>query len=877
MTYLAVVKAVYDYSATNEEELDIAEDDVLYVLENDDPEWWKAQKKMPNPEETGPIGLVPKTYVDEASRRSQFDYEAAQDEELHLSEGAELDIYEMDDPDWYLCGCNGVIGLAPSNYIEIESQGAEHEAEADGAAGEEEFHDASSNLHPESVSPGPQTPSEPYVDPLKAYAARAHSFSESTPKTAKPAPAFKLPADEIKSWPVQELDKKKKKKGKGNLGIGNHMIFFGSETDKTSPVKQWDILDVQEFTQDGKMVNLAMGGAKAATFQFSLGSKSDAKALIQKIRDSQASASAQKPSEEEAAAPATPSYNRGSFAAAIPTPPGPPSQPETPFEDYPEPVHEQPVQEEVVAEPPCEPRWGVTLYPFQAEGEDELSVGELDQVLIIDYVTSDDWWKVSYEDGSGREGVVPASYLKFQEDYDADVVAEEEQRQREEEERLRQEQEYQEQMRLEEEAAERRRQEEQDAWMAQKLQEEEVQKRKQRQEQDRRKEAERRRKMQEARRQEEEMARKRAAAQKQAEAPPLPPQPSAQAASNMTRAARPQAQSAGGQATSKPDSSKLRTWTDRTGSFKVQAQFLDYANGKIRLHKLNGVKIDVPVDKMCAEDIQFIEEHIGEKIVEDNDNTPLGRIQPPKQAPAMNGSALKSSPKAPANQNKSVNPDWDWFEWFLAAGIPMTNAMHYADAFKGEQLDDSDINDLSIRKMRELGVKDKHLVPLQTYIATGQPIASEEGAKEAPENSRKRNVSFGDTSIIGESSSKDARQQQIDDDERFARELQAMESNKTPIFSKNSPNIQRRNSRPTPANAAPKDVNASAIAQAKDSINVKPLTPTKAPIITTPPAKDTGNLGFDDDAWTPRASPATTAPKPATTVSQSTPKISQPP
>ncbi|OAD76789.1 hypothetical protein PHYBLDRAFT_95683, partial [Phycomyces blakesleeanus NRRL 1555(-)] len=59
---------------------------------------------------------------------------------------------------------------------------------------------------------------------------------------------------------------------------------------------------------------------------------------------------------------------------------------------------------------------------------------------------------------------------------------------------------------------------------------------------------------------------------------------------------------------------KVRTWTDRTGAFKVEAQYLAIHAGKIRLHKINGVKIDVPVQKMCAEDLYFIESETGMKL-----------------------------------------------------------------------------------------------------------------------------------------------------------------------------------------------------------------------------------------------------------------------
>lgn len=57
----------------------------------------------------------------------------------------------------------------------------------------------------------------------------------------------------------------------------------------------------------------------------------------------------------------------------------------------------------------------------------------------------------------------------------------------------------------------------------------------------------------------------------------------------------------------KPDQSKVRTWTDHSGSFKVDAQFLGVADGKIHLHKVNGVKIAVPMTKMSQADLDYVE------------------------------------------------------------------------------------------------------------------------------------------------------------------------------------------------------------------------------------------------------------------------------
>ena len=72
-----------------------------------------------------------------------------------------------------------------------------------------------------------------------------------------------------------------------------------------------------------------------------------------------------------------------------------------------------------------------------------------------------------------------------------------------------------------------------------------------------------------------------------------------------------------------PDTSQIRTWTDRTGSFKVDAQFLGCRDGKIHLHKANGVKIAVPVSKMSMADLKYVEDRTGMSLDEDK---PLSEI-----------------------------------------------------------------------------------------------------------------------------------------------------------------------------------------------------------------------------------------------------------
>lgn len=63
MPFLKVCVALYDYEANTEEELTIKENDILYLLEDDDPEWWKAKLKTADPNELL-VGLIPSNYVE---------------------------------------------------------------------------------------------------------------------------------------------------------------------------------------------------------------------------------------------------------------------------------------------------------------------------------------------------------------------------------------------------------------------------------------------------------------------------------------------------------------------------------------------------------------------------------------------------------------------------------------------------------------------------------------------------------------------------------------------------------------------------------------------------------------------------------------------
>jgi hypothetical protein len=57
-------------------------------------------------------------------------------------------------------------------------------------------------------------------------------------------------------------------------------------------------------------------------------------------------------------------------------------------------------------------RTGLVLYDFVAQGDDEVTVGVGDQVVILDDRKSSEWWHVRRVK-TGTEGVVPSSYIEI--------------------------------------------------------------------------------------------------------------------------------------------------------------------------------------------------------------------------------------------------------------------------------------------------------------------------------------------------------------------------------------------------------------------------------------------------------------------------------
>ena len=55
-----------------------------------------------------------------------------------------------------------------------------------------------------------------------------------------------------------------------------------------------------------------------------------------------------------------------------------------------------------------------------------------------------------------------------------------------------------------------------------------------------------------------------------------------------------------------PKRPEIRTWTDTSGEYEIEAEFLSMAFGKVKLKKVNGVVVTIPLDKLSKDDQRWI-------------------------------------------------------------------------------------------------------------------------------------------------------------------------------------------------------------------------------------------------------------------------------
>ncbi|KIY42908.1 hypothetical protein FISHEDRAFT_63096 [Fistulina hepatica ATCC 64428] len=851
--YLAVLKASYDYQPQPgaDDEIAIKEDPLLFLVERVDDDWWKVKVKGDNLDEDSPVGLVPAAYVEPVSAssdlrfsrqriptsvvRAVYDYATNAPGELTVVEDNVLYVFDTED-EWLLVQSKAgdKAGYVPGNYVEaITEEEAEAGTSATAAAAAEETDDESAA--PQVVVP-PSPPRPEYIDPADRVA------------NTRGASA----ADPILTWAISEVDKKGKKK-KGTLGVGNGSVFFASESDK-GPVQKWSTKQVDLIAiEKHKHLHVVIidGNGTPVELHFHTGGKETADAIQEKLEASKAlavEADAQmmgeitgKTSHEQMDHGVDDiELDKRLDQIEVPALPPPAKKPTVHFSSAEPVIIPAPDDDEEEEVEVGEGEHVVAAYDFHADGDDELSVAENETLVVLE--KDGEWWKC--RNALGAEGVVPASYLEVIHDPSQPTsVPDLQDAQRKKEEELR---------RREEELS--RREQEQRA-------REEERKRKQMEQQERAKA----------------MVKERQEVEMRGRTNSSPPKADATGGSHVSRPST----SGGGRKSGevpreRPDPNRTRIWHDRTGQFRVEAAFLGMTNGKIRLHKVNGVVVEVPEEKMSLDDMRYIE-----RLTNGNSSPPTSNPKPPVRPPQAKKMseddvplALTRAKSVGATQNGGPRkPRIDWFEFFLSAGCDIDDCTRYASSFERDKIDEAILPDITESTMRSIGLREGDIIRVSKLIQQRKPKLEEPSA------------------IV---------QEQIRKDEELAQQLQAEEQGR-----KTAPNLftepggilkgaaKPRRGRPEPRKSLPPTfVESSSIAA--DTAIPRTGTPQQisAPATATtpiqvPPRASSAAAkvsGFDDDAWTnrpsstqplaptppvqiprpPTAPPGTTAPAPTT-------------
>lgn len=291
-----------------------------------------------------------------------------------------------------------------------------------------------------------------------------------------------------------------------------------------------------------------------------------------------------------------------------------------------------------------------------------------------------------------------------------------------------------------------------------------------------------------------------------------------------------------------PDKAKVRTWHDRTGQFRVDAQYLGTTDkNKLRLHKVNGVIIEVPMEKMSPDDLVYIQNlerrDSPRSTSPEDDNLPLSKFPVVNSRPSSSSASSRAPP--------TRKPPTDWFEFFLNAGCDVDDCTRYATAFERDKIDDALLPDLEGSTLRTLGLREGDIIRVLKHVSHKHP--------KGPSNTNKAAI-----------------HEQIRKDEELALELQAQEigvrsrsstTSPAPNLFVGGPNGALKNQRRGRPTLEPKP-STSSVGDLPTISATPPPAKMTSPRVKSPesidpqtaPARKTTVNGFDDDAWAPRPS-----------------------
>ncbi|KAI9769646.1 MAG: cytoskeletal protein binding protein [Geoglossum simile] len=854
MGFLGIYTALYAYDPQSDQELAIKEGDLLYITEkSSEDDWWKAKKRAEGDEDEEPVGLIPSNYIEEATPlhhvKALYDYTRQTDEEVSFSEGANLSVYDTSDPDWTLVGLNGEYGFAPANYIDAtdptvqtisqrvtpvrvrdsitepdepptpSSPNSQTQSPAAAIAGiiQRKSSTSASNTDAKGSPPSLATNSSPrrptYTPdasddegpprPTPGLPARPKSGRLSPSPTGNTQPTSFRPPDSpgiLESPPY--------------VRATHPDLHLGTSSSLPGGFHLYNINEMVEVMGRQKKIPTTLGINTATGKILITAAKQHApqqdwtvdKLNHYSIEGKHVFMELVRPSRSldfHAGAKDTAREivsALGEVAGAF---------------------RAEGLREVLEAGVGGKSqKTGKILYDFVAQGDDEVTVVVGDDVIILDSMKSEEWWQVRRVK-NGMEGVVPSSYVELTGVTSVPGPSAS--------------------GKATDRAINEKNVLEEEGLGSGAM----------------------------------DSSRKKGGGEsKSPEVGPgvkLPQRGSSllgRDGSNSTKQRSRRESRTDGKSLAaskqKPDAMRTRTWTDRSGSFKVEAEFLGCRDGKIHLHKLNGVKIAVPVVKMSVDDLEYVERVTGMSLDEDK---PLSDIRRQRsQFPGTHNEVRAAPTTVGVTIDPSKKEEYDWFDFFLKCGVDVNLCQRYATLFSKDSMDETVLPDITPSVLRALGLKEGDILRVMKYLDNKY---GRTGVKA------KRNVSFGGAEVMGNNEG--------DSSDRGAPSSGGLFSGPGGALRNNT-----RKGRPIPTVQASDKVDPKAFGQkgggdtAKTAIEPEAAAPPPEP---TPLSQQKDSSGFDDDAWdvkpskkqqpSPQPQQNINSPSPVPTATQ-TPAIQQP-
>lgn len=276
------------------------------------------------------------------------------------------------------------------------------------------------------------------------------------------------------------------------------------------------------------------------------------------------------------------------------------------------------------------------------------------------------------------------------------------------------------------------------------------------------------------------------------------------------------------------------------------------------------MKIAVSVAKMAVEDLEYVERVTGKSL---DDDKPLSEIRRRSLQAAGKDERKKSQPSVSTSKpaavieqpkSESKVPEYDWFDFFLKAGVNLHQCERYAFNFNRDSMDETVLPDITPEVLRTLGLKEGDILRVMKYLDSKY---GRTGAK-----SKLRNVSFGGEEVIkGDEEGNGTITPNTNGGGLFSGPGGALRNN-------------TRKGRPSPAVQNDDVVDAKTFKQ-RSVPEKKEERPEPTPLTTVPLPEKKTTSGFDDDAWdvkpSKQAPPVT---QPASSVPTTAPSVPpQPP